>query len=163
MSSTSFVGRSIPPDPSRETAGLHRFEPPRAGYATAVRRFGRGSGGEAFEMRAPMLRIERVSPGRLRVTGELDRSNASVLGEAVRIVAGGISPGDPVEVDCSGVAFLDAAGSRTLLDAARALAPTHRLLVRQPGALVGRLLQLLARTEPSLVVVSEDVHLRRAS
>jgi anti-anti-sigma regulatory factor len=114
-------------------------------------------------MRAPMLKIERVSPGRLRVTGELDRSNARVLGEAVRIAAGGVATGAPVEVDCSGVAFLDAAGSRTLLDTARALAPTHRVLVRQPGAVVGRLLQLLARTEPSLVVAADDVPLRRAS
>jgi anti-anti-sigma factor len=113
-------------------------------------------------VRAPKLRIERVRPGRLRVTGELDRSNAPVLSEAVRIAAGGVGTGS-IEVDCSGVAFLDASGSQTLLEAARSLAPPQRLVVRQPGAVVGRLLELLARTEPSLVVVPEGTPLRRAS
>ncbi|MGZ4108322.1 MAG: STAS domain-containing protein, partial [Actinomycetota bacterium] len=112
---------------------------------------------------APRLRIERVAPGRLRVTGELDRSNAQILSEAVRIAAAGVPPGAAVEVDCSGVAFLDASGSQTFLDAAGALGPERTLLVHEPGAIAARLLRLLATTEPSLVVPSDEVALQRAS
>jgi len=115
-------------------------------------------------VRAPRLRIERgEGPGVLRVTGELDRSNAGILLEAVRLAARRVPPGAAVELDCSGVAFLDASGSETLVRAARFLAPRRELVVLDPGALAGELLRLRARTTSLLTVVSSDDALPRAS
>jgi ABC-type transporter Mla MlaB component len=114
-------------------------------------------------VRAPVLRIERTAPGRLRVTGEVDRSNAAVLAEAIAIAAAGVPDGSPVEVDCSGVAFLDASGSQVLALAGREAAPSHPLVVLEPGRVIGHLLRRLARHTPTLTVLSDETALPRAS
>jgi hypothetical protein len=70
-----------------------------------------------------------------------------------------------LELDCAGVAFLDASAVETIVRAALELAPARELVVVEPGAVIGRLLRLLARTTPSLVVVAahDDASLRRVS
>jgi anti-anti-sigma regulatory factor len=81
----------------------------------------------------------------------------------VAIAAAGVARGAPVRIDCSGVAFLDASGSQTLVRAASEVAPLHPLVVVEPGPAVGHVIRSLARQTPSLTVVSDEAPLARAS
>ncbi|TDD80196.1 anti-sigma factor antagonist [Actinomadura darangshiensis] len=75
-----------------------------------------------------LLRISAASASpRLRMSGEIDVSNAPDVAQALR-AAGDRLPGD-LHVDLSGLEFMDVAGLRAFAKAARDLDAGSRLLV----------------------------------
>jgi hypothetical protein len=109
------------------------------------------------------LRIERVAPGRLRVTGELDRSNAQILSEAVRIAVTGVPPGAAVRSNARVSASSIPRARRPSSTPRERSGPTAVCSFTSRGAIAGRVLGLPPPTEPSLIVASDDVALQRGS
>ena len=87
--------------------------------------------------------IQRGETPRLAVTGELDMATAPQL--AAAIAARERAYGEPPVLDLSGLGFMDVAGMRVLLDAARRArrAGTH-LVVFNPQPSIRRLFALTA-------------------
>ncbi len=89
------------------------------------------------------LRISHAS-GWVRVVGELDLSNRSLLAVALGRAAGG-----DIHIEADQLEFIDLSGIQPLLETAAALAPDHRLVLEHPSSAVCRLLELLgADAEP---------------
>ncbi|WP_169806783.1 STAS domain-containing protein [Actinomadura macra] len=83
---------------------------------------------DRVELDTALLRIASASGSPwLRLTGDVDVSNAPDLARALR-AADARSPGD-VHLDLSGVDFIDVAGLRAITKAARALDDRERVLV----------------------------------
>jgi anti-anti-sigma factor len=96
--------------------------------------------------------IDDVSPPVLRVAGEVDLASAQQLREALRHA---VSVDRSVVVDMKGVAFIDAAGLRVVLEAAESLNGAGPLTLRH-APLVARLLKLVGLSDlPSIVLLEE--------
>ena len=87
-----------------------------------------------------MLRVERGDGFSLRLTGEVDISNAIQL-EQELIPA--LASGGDIVLDCSGLTFMDSTGFRVLIDAAKWLEGSGRLVLLSPSSLISRSLELL--------------------
>ena len=81
----------------------------------------------------------------VRVRGEVDRSNARLLLEALCVVA---RAGDLVTVDLAGLTFIDLGGVRALVDIAALLAPDRRLTLVSPPRLLRRILDTTGIVRP---------------
>ncbi|GAA1256851.1 hypothetical protein GCM10009609_19930 [Pseudonocardia aurantiaca] len=81
----------------------------------------------------------------VRVRGEVDRSNARLLLEALYDVA---RAGDLVTVDLAGLTFIDLGGVRALVDIAALLAPDRRLTLVSPPRLLRRILDTTGIVRP---------------
>jgi anti-anti-sigma factor len=81
----------------------------------------------------------------VRVRGEVDRSNARLLREALYVVA---RAGDDVTVDLAGLTFIDLGGIRALVDSAALLAPDRRLTLVSPPRLLRRILDTAGIVAP---------------
>ena len=99
--------------------------------------------GEAF-----MVEVEVSSPAVVRLHGELDLAGVPRLLSALACLDG------DVELDCSGVDFIDAAGLGAFVRAHRQCsARGAQLVVVDPSALVVRLMQM--------VELDTELHIRR--
>jgi stage II sporulation protein AA (anti-sigma F factor antagonist) len=87
-----------------------------------------------------LLRFERLDELSVRLTGEVDLSNADQL-EQELIPA--LAAGGEVIVDCSGLTFMDSTGFRVLINAARWLEGSGKLVLLSPSSLILRSLELL--------------------
>ena len=83
----------------------------------------------------------------VQVRGEVDRSNARLLLEALYVVA---SAGDQVTVDLAGVTFIDLGGVRALVDIAALLAPDRQLTLVSPPRLLRRILDTTGIVPPGM-------------
>jgi anti-anti-sigma factor len=79
------------------------------------------------------------------VRGEVDRSNARLLLEALYVVA---RAGDQVTVDLASLTFIDLGGVRALVDIAALLAPDRRLTLVSPPRLLRRILDTTGIVPP---------------
>ena len=87
------------------------------------------------------LRVSRTrEPRGLRVSGEVDASNAAQLGKA--LVAETARGGDVI-LDLADVAFLDSTGLEHLIRAARDLEGSGRLILVSPRDPIRRLFELV--------------------
>jgi anti-anti-sigma factor len=88
----------------------------------------------------PLLHIDEVEQGGVRLSGELDLWSAPELVEALmpRIAHGG-----DLVVDLAAVTFMDGAGLRPLLAAANRLAGRGRVFLKSPSSPVYRVLDLV--------------------
>lgn len=59
-------------------------------------------------------------PGRLRIVGEVDLSNADALAQAAHVACGALRGGDELVLDCSAWAYVDLTGLRALSGATAA-------------------------------------------
>jgi anti-anti-sigma factor len=81
-------------------------------------------------------------PGTCRALGEIDRANAAAFGVVLRDAVD-CSDEAFVSVDCSGLAFIDSAGYRVLVDATNyAVRRGHTLVVRDPSPSCALLIRL---------------------
>lgn len=85
----------------------------------------------------PPFRYRRDGNGRIVVTGEIDMASAVAFMPVI------MASTDPIELDLSGVTFMDSAGVKLLLRAQR-VRPV-RIVALSPQ--VARLLELLGLTE----------------
>ena len=100
------------------------------------------------------LRVSRTrEPRGLRVSGEVDASNAALLGKAL---AAETARGGEVTVDLRDVAFLDSTGLEHLIRAARDLEGTGRLILVSPQQPIRRLFELVLLDRRSNVEVRDD-------
>jgi anti-sigma B factor antagonist len=93
--------------------------------------------------------------GRLRyaLDGEIDMSNAGLLGERLRTLAG--EHQHRVELDLAGVRFIDSAGLDALLKLSEALAASDgSLILRKPPPSFIRLVDVLVMED--LFTIDED-------
>jgi anti-anti-sigma factor len=100
-------------------------------------------GGDAF-----MVEIEALSPAVVRLHGELDMAGVPRLLSALACLNG------DVELDCSGVDFIDAAGLGAFVRAHQQCATRGaQLVVLEPSRAVLRLMQM--------VELDTELHIRR--
>jgi anti-sigma B factor antagonist len=93
--------------------------------------------GKVVHMRG---RITRREPGRaLCLEGEFDLANASELAAAI----GDLDGDGPVDVDMSGVTFMDTAGLHALVRGAEALDGAAPVVLVDPPSRVVRLMELV--------------------
>ena len=84
-----------------------------------------------------MFRIEEAGPRRVRLCGELDMAGASAVRDRLFAMTG------DVELDCSGLTFVDASGLRVFVAAHRRCAERGaKLTIVDPSRCVVRLLAL---------------------
>jgi anti-anti-sigma factor len=104
---------------------------------------------------ALLLQVERVDdPRGFRLVGELDASNVGVLSDALTRE---VDRGGDVTLDLAGLAFMDSSGIQVLIRAAQGLAGSGKLILRQPGDLVRRILSLIPMDKLANVeIVDED-------
>lgn len=82
----------------------------------------------------------------VRLDGEVDASNASILGDIVALER--LRHGDQVRLELGGLSFMDGAGVRALLAIARDLREDGGLLVLvSPGYIVRKALSVLTPEE----------------
>ena len=87
-----------------------------------------------------MLEVERVGDRRrVMVRGELDAATASRLVEDLK---NDVEQDGDLELEMSGVSFVDSTGLRALLQLAKALEGRGTLLLRNPSRNVQRLLDI---------------------
>jgi anti-anti-sigma factor len=97
--------------------------------------------------RAPSLTVRRAGPHRLLLAGELDACGAPVLVATVLDECRHQSL-EPLELDCSGVRFIDASGvSALIVSAAHARRSGRRLRLVRRSRCVDRLLELCALSD----------------
>lgn len=96
---------------------------------------------------APLQVTETMSPSGsvLSVRGELDRETTPRLAAALRQAVAG--PADRIEIDLSGVTFIDSQGLRILLEAKRRAREGTAVVVVHPSSQVERLLQMTGVAE----------------
>jgi anti-sigma B factor antagonist len=99
---------------------------------------------------AMMLHVERGDGFSLRLTGEVDISNAIQLEQ--ELIPALVSGGELV-LDCSGLTFIDSTGIRVLIDAAKWLEGSGRLVLLSPSSLIRRSLELLGVDQLSAVEI----------
>lgn len=75
----------------------------------------------------------------ITVHGEIDLSTADQLRTALEAASDGCAQ---VEVDLEGTTFMDSSGLAVLVDAHLQRDPSHRLVVRNPSAVVRQLLDV---------------------
>jgi anti-anti-sigma factor len=99
------------------------------------------------------LHIEPTTqPRSLRLSGEVDLSNADLLSQAIEPWLQ--SEGD-VTLDLEGIVFMDSTGIGVLMHAARELASRGNLRLVSPGPLVYNVLKLIAAdTVPNVEIVN---------
>ncbi|HET9480255.1 MAG TPA: GAF domain-containing protein [Candidatus Polarisedimenticolia bacterium] len=104
----------------------------------------------------PMLSIEPLGASRsFRLVGEMDLSNSCWVAASLDGYA--TAPGD-LTLELEGLGFLDAAGMRALTRLAAKLGPGYRLIARNPGDAVERVLKSDAfQPVPNLVVDHEPI------
>lgn len=85
----------------------------------------------------PPFRYRRDEDGRIVVTGDIDMASAAAFRPVL------LASTDPIELDLSGVTFMDSAGVTVLLQA-RTVRPVR---ITATSAQVARLLDLLGLTE----------------
>jgi anti-sigma B factor antagonist len=101
-----------------------------------------------------LLQVERTEdPRGFRLVGELDVSNIERLNAALEP---DLQDGGTVTLDLAGLAFMDSSGIQALIQAARTLGDRGRLVVRSPGRIVRRLLDLIPVSRLENVDVLED-------
>jgi anti-anti-sigma factor len=100
-------------------------------------------------------RITRRDRGRgLRLEGEFDVANAPELAAAICDLA---AKDGPVDVDMSGVTFMDTAGLHALVEGARSLDGDPRIVVVDPPSRVVRLMDLIGLVRmPEIEIRSRD-------
>ena len=76
----------------------------------------------------------------LRVAGEVDMSNASILADAISFLCDG--RGDAV-LDLTDVRFIDSSGVGVILRAAKQLSSDHRRMTIRPSRPVERVIDLM--------------------
>lgn len=76
------------------------------------------------------------------LTGELDLINAGSLAVALQHAVAEADPDADVQVDASGLRFIDVACARALVEAGAALAPGRSLVLRRSPGVLERLLRL---------------------
>ena len=102
---------------------------------------------------ALLLQVERVEdPRGFRLVGELDASNVGVLSDAL---GRELDKGGDLTLDLSGLAFMDSSGIQALIRAAQGLAGDGKLILRQPGDLVRRILSLIPM-DKLVLLTSQD-------
>lgn len=74
-----------------------------------------------------------------RLDGEIDMATADDLSE---LLQGERTNADPIELDFSGVTFMDSSGLRALLEGAGRSDPKHPLVILNPSAQVQRVLDI---------------------
>jgi anti-anti-sigma factor len=92
------------------------------------------------------------TPRSVRLVGELDASNADLLLDTLQeeLTAGG-----DLELDLSGLGFLDSMGLRSFLRIALALEGTGRLVLRGPRRSVARTMELVGLEKvPNIAIVA---------
>jgi anti-sigma B factor antagonist len=101
--------------------------------------------------------IERTVPGRIKVRGEIDLASSRDLRRCLEAELAGPSGG--VEVDLSGVDFIDSNGLHTLIRAHQyASARGSRLVVVAPSAAVRRVLELTGCHNILTIASSPETH-----
>jgi anti-anti-sigma factor len=100
----------------------------------------------------PQFRAEpTTSPPGFRLVGEVDMSNASVLGDLLRPA---LRAGGDLTLDMEGITFMDSTGIQVLLRAAKEVAGRGNLVLYRPGPLVLNVLNLIRAEElPGLSIV----------
>src|SRR4051794_768972 len=91
----------------------------------------------------------------LRVVGEVDLATCHILVAGLNDLVA--NSGAEVAVDCSSVTFFGAVGVDALVRARNQLPASRRLVVRNPSAIVGRVLDILHLTDV-FADVSDDEH-----
>jgi anti-anti-sigma factor len=94
-----------------------------------------------FDPASQFLAVWKVTDGRrsLRVSGELDVATAPLLEEAL---AGEIEPGMDLTFLVDDLRLIDAAGLKVLVGVRRSIGSRGRILMRDPGTIVRRVLSL---------------------
>ena len=94
----------------------------------------------------PFEIAETDGPDGVRVTvrGELDMANAFELTRAI-VAAGMRAPGEAVQVDLSGIVYMDSTGVRALLDAGAA--SREDVVLVRPSQAVLRVLDIVGLTD----------------
>jgi len=101
------------------------------------------------------LRVSRTKqPRGLRLSGELDVSNAPTL---ARALATETSRGGDVTVDLAGVAFLDSTGLEALIRGARDLQGRGRLILVSPQQSVRRIFEIVLLDHRSNVEIRDGL------
>ena len=86
-----------------------------------------------------LLQLARTTdPRGFRLVGEMDLSNVSTLSDAI---AAEVDAGGDITLDLAGLVFMDSTGIQVLIETARALEGTGRLILLEPGSLVRRTLE----------------------
>ncbi len=93
------------------------------------------------EAASDFLAVWKITDGRrsLSVSGELDLATAPLLESALE---GEIESGRDVTFDVTGLRFMDAAGLGVFVRARRSIGRHGRVLLRDPGPIVRRVLSL---------------------
>lgn len=101
----------------------------------------------------PLLSIEPLGGRSFRLVGEMDLSNSCWVGAALD---GHVTtPGD-LTLDLAGLEFMDSSGGRALARLARKLGSGYRLIARNPGDAVERVISSgTFRSVPNLVIDRE--------
>jgi anti-sigma B factor antagonist len=81
-----------------------------------------------------------TSPRGFRLEGELDLSNAGVLGDLLKPA---LDAGGDLTLDLSGVGFMDSTAIQVLLKAGKQIEGRGRLVLSHPGSLVSNVLNLI--------------------
>jgi anti-sigma B factor antagonist len=104
----------------------------------------------------PNLHVERTNaPRTLRLSGEVDLSNAGELSLAIDPWLQ--SDGD-IALDLEGVGFMDSTGIGVLMSAAKGLGSRGTLRLVSPGPLVYNVLRLIAAdTLPNVEIVTPQI------
>jgi anti-anti-sigma factor len=101
------------------------------------------------------LRVSRTKqPRGLRLSGELDVSNARTLARALSTE---VSEGGDVTVDLSGVAFLDSTGLEALIRAARDLQGRGRLILVSPQQSVRKIFEIVLLDQRANVEIRDGL------
>ncbi|MEV0585428.1 MEDS domain-containing protein [Nonomuraea sp. NPDC050310] len=100
----------------------------------------------------PLLRICRqYAPPGIRLAGQIDKTAEDALALAL---AEAIRAEGEVTVNMAELSFIDLACTRMILDAARSLAPTRKVVIRGQAAILARFVLLGAATVPGLDLVT---------
>jgi len=94
-------------------------------------------GGRAM---SAILQIERTGERAVRVSGELDLATSDDLGEAIGDL---VERGGPIDLDMSGVTFIDSTGILRIVSSAESLTGRGKITLRQPSHFVVRVLELM--------------------
>jgi anti-anti-sigma factor len=95
--------------------------------------------------------VPTQEPFGLRLAGEIDMATAPALQEALLVT---LADGRPVTVDMKDVTFIDSSGLKVIVSAAAETASREPLTVKDPSAVVRRVLELFGLEQvPQIRVV----------
>ena len=87
--------------------------------------------------------LQTVSPAGLRLTGEIDASNARLVERALREHGGH----GPLHLDLSGISFCDVSGIRAIVSYARTRDSEHRLFLHGMPARLEKVMDVMGWVE----------------